>query len=321
MRLLEELAINLGLGTAEIETIVETAPARYKVYDIPKRSGGTRTIAQPSRELKALQRYILSTKLVKFPVHKSAMAYLPGKNIARNAEEHLNGNILLKLDFENFFPSILVKDWESFAKKHPVQVIPVEDIKLYSKILFWGQRSRTPRCLSIGAPTSPMLSNLLLFTLDEQLDEAARKCSVNYTRYADDITVSGSTVEQVTAFEKLARKIVKSLRSPRLIFNEEKRGLYTRGQRRMVTGLIITPNGTLSIGRERKRTISAMLHKALLGELDLESTGHLKGLLGFSLANEPLFVNRMREKYGDAIVDRVLRLKLPERILQEGKQG
>jgi hypothetical protein len=86
-----------------------------------------------------------------------------------------------------------------------------------------------------------------------------------------------------------------------------KRGLYTKGERRMVTGLIVTPVGEVSIGRERKRTISVMLHKFSIGDLDAEQLEVLKGLLGFTIANEPTFVNRMREKYGNSVVDTALR--------------
>jgi RNA-directed DNA polymerase len=134
---------------------------------------------------------------------------------------------------------------------------------------------------------------------------------VRYTRYADDITVSGDSMEDVRDFEDQVVRIIASLRSPVLMLNDKKRGLYLKGQKRMVTGLKITPMGIISIGRERKRLISVMLHKVMLGKDDVKHLNYLKGMLGFCLANEPEFVSRLRVKYGNDLVNRVLRFNPP----------
>jgi hypothetical protein len=161
------------------------------------------------------------------------------------------------------------------------------------------------------------LSNILLYDLDRKFGAAAKRAGVAYTRYADDMTISGARLEDVRAFEVSAREIVSDTQSPRLEFNEEKRGIYLRGQRRLVTGLVITPTEQISIGRARKRLISAMLHRVLLGQSNEQAMGQLKGLLGFCLANEPSFVSRMRVKYGDDLLDRVLSFRVPSRRMLE----
>jgi RNA-directed DNA polymerase len=102
MSLLEEMSVHFRIAPADLLRIIDTAPARYKQYTIPKRSGGTRTIAQPSREVKALQRYIMTTKLSEFPIHNAATGYIKHRNILYNAEYHQHGRVILKLDFENF---------------------------------------------------------------------------------------------------------------------------------------------------------------------------------------------------------------------------
>ena len=312
--LLHDLSIEFGLGSSDLLRIISTAPARYKVFQIPKRRGGMRTIAQPARELKAIQWFVLKKELSKLPVHKAATGYIRGQNIWENANAHVGNRILLKLDFKDFFPSITVRDWQRYARRNGLEFGPGE-LALYSNILFWGQRSRVPKCLSIGAPTSPILSNLLLYDLDAKLSEAADRVGLAYTRYADDITVSANRLEDIARFEAIARSAVEKMRSPRLTFNDEKRGIYTMGQRRMVTGLVLTPTHAISIGRQRKRLISAMLHKVALNEIDLERLAQLKGFLGFCVANEPEFVSRMRVKYGNAVIDRVLQYEIPRRIV------
>ena len=313
MSLIDELVENLGMSFGDVARVIASAPARYFVFEIEKRTGGKRTIAQPARELKAIQRYVLREKLSKFPVHDCATAYMDGSSIAKNAGVHVASSAILKMDFEGFFPSIKTADWLRFARKHKRDEIEPKDIQLYSKLLFWGEEKndQTPRCLSIGAPTSPALSNILLFSLDTQLSEFAEQLGVKYTRYADDITVSANDATPILEFERLARKAVTKQKSPTLKFNESKRGFFTKGGRRTVTGLVITPEQKVSIGRDRKRTISAMLHHLSHGRLSDERKALLKGLLGFCIAVEASFVEGLRLKYGNALVDRALKFHIP----------
>lgn len=317
--LLHELTLATGLPLPEIERIVATAPVRYKVYQIPKKRGGWRQIAHPAKELKLLQRVLLDRYLQRFPVHQAAMAYVRGRNIGDNAEFHSRQRLFLKLDFERFFTSIKAADWGKFLKKQADPVFDPNDVSFATQILFWGEGSMRPKCLSIGAPTSPILSNMLLYDLDVSLTYRAKQCGVLYTRYADDMTVSGPSIEQVLSFEKGLREEVANLRSPKLKFNDDKRGIYGRGQRRMVTGLVVTPHGQVSIGRERKRMISSLVHRFSLGQLDEIQTGLMKGMLGFAIANEPRFMDRLRMKYGDQIIDAALRVYIPDRAAAGSK--
>lgn len=317
MNILQELVEELGLSASQLLSVIATAPARYKVYNIPKRDGiNSRTIAQPSRELKAIQHYVLHQKLARYPVHQVAMAYVEGRNIYENAQKHVRSNTVMKLDFQQFFPSIKVANWEKFARQNPITEVNLEDLRIYSKIMFWGQqaRSATPRCLAIGAPTSPALSNILLFDLDVTLSAEAQRMGIVYTRYADDITISGATAEAVTRFERIARKAVKNYKTAKLTFNEGKRGIYRKGQRRLITGLVVTPEEKISIGRERKRLISSMLHQSRIGTITEDDKGRLKGMLGFCIANEPTYINRMRDKYGESVINSALRFHVPNRL-------
>ena len=300
--LLQELSAELGIGLTDLMRIISSGPARYKVYQIPKRRGGMRTIAQPSRDLKFIQRYLLHNKLGMFSVHHSALGYVNGKNILDNAEIHKHSRTLLKLDFINFFPSLRVEDWEAIAQSKGIVGI---DLSVYNRVLFWGNGSSDPKCLSIGAPTSPMLSNIIMYEADKALSAAAIRMRVIYTRYADDITVSAYSRQSLVAFEEFARQYLNSTYSSRLTFNEAKSGMFGPSGKRMVTGLVITPTSSISIGRERKRRISAMLHKVSVSDLDVKSVFELRGLLSFAKSVEPSFIVSMRNKYGNDTLRRV----------------
>jgi RNA-directed DNA polymerase len=88
MSLIHELVVHFRIGPTDLSRIIGTAPIRYKHYTIPKRRGGVRTIAQPSPEVKVIQRYLLDTKLATFPIHDAATGYVKGKNILQNAMPH-----------------------------------------------------------------------------------------------------------------------------------------------------------------------------------------------------------------------------------------
>ena len=316
MSLLDEMSRGVGIGIHDLNKIIATAPKRYKVYQIAKRNGGLRTIAQPSFELKLLQRFLISSKLSGFPVHRSATAYKERSSIVKNASAHRRNDVILKLDFKDFFPSIRVRDWKALLKKNSEQVMSDDDQSICARILFWGSGRPDPYCLSIGAPSSPILSNIFMYDLDVACFASAKNEGVRYTRYADDITLSGESVEGVLRAEKAIRTSIAQCKTPKLQFNDTKRGMYLRGQRRMVTGLVITPERTISIGRDRKRLISAMMHRSTLGQLAPPDMSRLKGFIAFALDAEPDFVTRLRAKYGDRAIDRVLAFDPPRRAVK-----
>ena len=108
--IIETIAAQTGLPRDYVASIIRTASHRYKTYQIPKKTGGMRTIHHPARELKFLQRWVSTNALNRLPVHQAAFAYRNGKNIGHHASRHTGNNFLLKVDFEEFFPSITGTD-------------------------------------------------------------------------------------------------------------------------------------------------------------------------------------------------------------------
>ncbi len=164
--LLTRLGIAVLLPQEDLMRLIRSAPHRYKVYQIPKRKPGEfRTIAQPAKEVKALQYWVMRKVLAGFPVHKAATAYRAGLSIADNAQPHARGRFLLKLDFKDFFPSIKAYDFRVFLKRRRSNLDAAE-IEALCQILFWIPKGTHDFCLSIGAPSSPMLSNILMADFD-----------------------------------------------------------------------------------------------------------------------------------------------------------
>ncbi|TGR29100.1 MULTISPECIES: retron St85 family RNA-directed DNA polymerase [unclassified Mesorhizobium] len=310
--IIELLAINTGMDTGLVERIMVTAPVRYKTYFIPKRHGGLRKISQPALEVKVLQRALIEVLLNELPVHDAATAYRTGMSIKDNALRHAGHGPIMKMDFKEFFPSIFARDWDQYCETTEVLTEPRE-IYLTTRLMFQRPRDSSLLRLAIGAPSSPVLSNALLFEFDEMLTAEVAKDHVVYTRYADDLTFSAPRTGHLVNVEKAVRTVIKAIRRPKLTINEDKTQRITTKFGRHVTGLTLTNDGEVSVGHERKRQLHAAVHRALHGKLDVIELGKLKGILGFVNSAEPEFIVTLRKKYGSKIIDSIQKTPVPLR--------
>lgn len=302
------IAKAVGLSARDIVRIISYAPQRYRVFSIPKRDGvAMRTIAHPSKPLKIIQRYLAREYISQLPVSDAAHAYREGRGIKSNAVVHSKSPVIMKLDFKDFFHSIVPAD---LLSRLPTEIQENQTTsKIFELSLFWLNYNTKALCLAIGAPSSPMVSNAIMYQIDEAILEAMNLIGVNYTRYADDLTFSGASIEVLEAAEQSVRALIAETKSPRLTLNEKKRGIYTRGMKRMVTGVKLTPQGNVSLGRERKRQISSAVFRAKIGNVSVAQLKITRGWLAFANAVEPEFLDRLRKKYGQ-VVDRLLRLPI-----------
>ncbi len=307
--LIKTCALATGLTTSEVLKIALTGPKRYKIYTIPKKSGGRRVICHPSRELKALQYVFLEHILKSLPVHEAATAYRTGLSIKDNARAHAESRVILKLDFTNFFPSIVVKDWNLYVEALRPDWSDTDRI-FSALVLFWGAGGPRPSCLSIGAPTSPLISNAIMYEFDDNFSRFCRENCLIYTRYADDITISSKEFLNDTAVVGEIERLLSVMAYPKLSLNPKKTRLASKAGSRRVTGLVLANDGSVSLGRERKRLIRSMIHHVISGSSDPSTEDHLAGLLAFAGDIEPEFVNDLARKYGSEALNLVkLRLR------------
>lgn len=312
-QLLPLLVAGTGLSEPDIIRIVSNAPLRYKSYTIPKRRGGKRIISQPARELKALQRILTERFLSKLPVHQSATAYRAGTSIKHNALAHAPNGPILKFDFANFFPSISARDWSNYCEREGL-MLEARDIWISTNIFFqrWSRHGRLS--LAIGAPSSPCLSNVLMNAFDTKVASEVASDQVTYTRYADDLTFSAKRTGYLNQVEKTLRRSIREMKSPALTLNESKTVLATKKYKRFVTGLILTNDGKVSLGRERKRRIRAALKHYADHRLDIQQQTKLAGLVAFAHDVERDFVVRMEKKYGSELLRALKFVRMPDAV-------
>jgi RNA-directed DNA polymerase len=299
--LIDKVASSLGLKSAYITLVALTASHRYKTYEIPKKTGGFRTINHPARELKLLQRWLVKNVFEKFPVHRSATAYKRTASTLLNASVHKGNNYLLKVDFRDFFPSITGSDVAQLLRGNPKALrrgsFQQADIEFVRRIVCRNDR------LTIGAPSSPLLSNLVMFKFDEYWSSYSRKRNVAYSRYADDLYFSTKDRGLLEGVLADLRRDLNTRASPNLQINEAKTVFTSRKRRRLVTGLVLTPDGNVSLGRHRKRYIRSLVFKSLQDKLSPSELASLAGLLAFARSVEPSFIDSLRRKYGAKSID------------------
>jgi len=307
----------LGMSVLEVERASSKAPTSYKRYSVRKRSGhGWRTIYHPARPTKALQHALVETLTHMMQVHDGAVAYRRGLHspLKTNALIHAPFQFTVRVDLREFFPSILPQDcFPLFAQGCVLgRALRTRERDFIEHAAFVSVGGHLQ--LPIGAPSSPSLSNAVMYRVDQELSGFAEGKDGVYTRYADDLIFSCNHASECGAFVGFVERVLDETTSPSLAVNESKTRYMSRGTRRPITGVIATPEGGISLGRGRKRLLRSMVHRYVQysnweRELSKKQREHLAGLLAFALDVEPDFYNRLALQYGARPVNSALHAK------------
>jgi len=304
--IIDKMSSELGVTGQSLSVIIRSADKRYRTYPIPKRTGGDRIISQPSKKLKFVQRWLVKRVLRKLPVHGVATAYIKNKNIVANAAPHTESRYILKLDFSDFFPSITYGDIVTLLEANADAVSGVasgiEDFEIIAKAITYNG------ALTIGAPSSPAISNAIMYQFDQSVNQYCKDHALTYTRYADDITISSRIFDMLPKAHVHVRSLLESSASPRLSINDAKTKFVSKKYRRLVTGLIITSDGRVSIGRDRKRFLKSMVFKFINDDIDVDELESLKGWISYVHSVEPSFLKSLSEKYSAETIELLLRV-------------
>ena len=296
MKILESLSTDLQLSVSYLKQLSQNTSLEYRRIEVPKRSGGTRVLLIPSPRLKLIQRQLVDAYLQGLPVHPAATAYSSGSSAKKHADRHARQRFLLCMDFKNFFYSISSTDLADYlTQRCPVDVrLDPEDAGTLTDLVTWKGR------LVIGAPSSPVLSNAICMELDRALSDAANQLGCRYSRYADDLAFSTQKPDILREMERRVYGIVAALDCPSsLAINRKKtrhRSRRSRIRRRELTGLVLTQDGQLSVGRRYRRTVRSMVHS--YESLPSESQRALAGRIAYIEHIEPGFKDRLEAKFG-----------------------
>ena len=260
----------------------ETTP-HYVTFAIPKRSGGHRLIYAPKKRLKSIQRRLDAKLVSKLPVSKYAHGFRTGRSVASNARPHVGKAIVIKLDIEDCFPTIhfgrirglLIALGYSYPVATTLSVLmteaPRQPVEAEGKVYHVPVG---PRVCVQGAPTSPGVCNAVLTRLDRRIAGLARNHGFHYTRYADDLTLSGDDHSQVKLLVTIAAKIA---RDEGFRLNKQKTRVLRKGRRQQVTGVVV--NDQMGLSRTERRRMRAAIHQ--LQAEDHEARKRLEGRIAY----------------------------------------
>lgn len=293
------LADLLGVSHSGLAYVLyKKSPAsKYSTFDVPKKAGGVRIIHAPSAELKLLQRRLaglLQACLDEVEAsyrevskdrrpERISHGFHPGRSIITNATQHRRRRFVLNVDLEDFFGAC------NFGR--------VRGLFLKSRHFALHERVASAiahlAChegkLPQGAPSSPVISNLIGRVLDIRLVKLANAQGCSYSRYVDDLTFSTNEREFP---EKLAvevpqgagrwlpgAELIRQVSSSGFALNPKKTRMQIQQSRQLVTGLVV--NSRVNVPSEYRHLVRAMVHRLLKnGEFEVPTViGPVKGTM------------------------------------------
>ena len=280
---LDSLEQDLGFSAKTLYGLSNNLDKHYRNTFIPKHDGSKRKLSIPDLILKRVQRSIADNILADYPISRYAMAYTQGSSVQKNASLHVGKQKILKLDIDGFFDHITysrVKDCV-FCKENYS-----EPIRILLTMLCYYKES-----LPQGAPTSPAITNIIMYDFDEKIGKYCEENNFSYTRYCDDMTFSGDFEE------KAVISVVKDeLRKLGLFLKNRKTAVIPNTKRQTVTGIVV--NEKIGLTKEYKNKIRQEIyyikkygidgHLSKIGEPNKQHyLNSLKGRVAFVLQTLP----------------------------------
>ena len=244
-RELSSLERDLGISARTLYAVSNNIGKHYHKAKLPKKSRGIRNLSVPDEILKYIQRQISEVLLIHMPVSRYAKAYRFGSSTLRNAKHHVGKQVILKLDILHFFDSIRYSTVKN--KVFPAEIY-AEPLRILLTMLCYHKDA-----LPQGAPSSPAITNIILYEFDELIGQWCRERGIAYTRYCDDMTFSGD-FEPVEVI-RLVRAELKTLG---FLLNEQKTKIQRPSQQQSVTGIVV--NEKLSIPADYRRKLRQELY-------------------------------------------------------------
>jgi len=265
----EELATAMGITVAELRFLAfarrTSTTTHYRRFHLPKKTGGLRLISAPMPRLKRAQEWIQHNILDSVTLHDAAHGFRRGRSIVSNAQPHVGADVVINVDLKDFFPTITYRRVKGMFRKlgysEALATIlalictepETDQVQLDHRTYYVA---REDRFLPQGAPTSPAITNIICRGLDARLAHTAEKLGFAYTRYADDITFSGSGDAAVNVGRAL-RRIRYTVDEEGFQVHPDKTRVFRRSRRQEVTGLVV--NQRVNISRKLLRKFRATL--------------------------------------------------------------
>jgi hypothetical protein len=328
---LGHLAHLTDVGLPVLTNYVERTDDPYRVFRLKKNPTGLRverkfrTICVPEPSLMRIQRWIAQNVLNAQQPHPRSYAFAPGRNLLQAADRHAGCRWLVKMDLQNFFESIDERQvYLVFRSMGYGALLSFEMARICTRLPGAhrnvpqefgaspvGYSFQKPGHLPQGAPTSPMLANLVVRTLDRRLEAVGKKFGWIYSRYADDLAFSTRGRTGRGAATALIKLIEAELRDFGLRENPAKTSITPPGHRKVLLGVLIDrdqPRLTKSFRNNVETHLFALCHPSLGATAHCRARGfrsvtglrrHLAGLIAFAHAVDKTYAEALYAQFND----------------------
>ena len=272
-----------------------------------------RTIIKPNRKFKTLHTFLNLFIFEHLPINdRVVFSYRKGFSAYDAVAPHRAGKYFFQSDIKNFFINIdreLVRTTIERGK----DFAPVSDIDLYLERIL--DLVCIEGALPPGLPASPVISNAVLRSFDDETEAHCRSLGCTYTRYSDDLIVSGPMREPLEELKDRLSSSLKSLYGSRFELNGTKSKLYKTGGKIAILGLSILPNGRISVDSKIRTEIELLLHFYLTDRQKFyarangdaaKANERICGYLNYVNAIDKLYLDKLRRKYGATTIDMFL---------------
>jgi len=226
--------------------------------------------------------------------------------------KHAHNKHFFQADIQDFFPNIdsmMVRSViENAAARTPISDLMDHVDRIIELVTIGG-------ALPIGFPASPLISNAVLHRFDDRFENYCADRGMVYTRYSDDIIVSSQNRDDLDNLATAIEGTLKSVELAQLKLNPEKTKITSIGRKIKLLGLVILPNGTVSVDIKLKRQIETMLHFYITDNSKLRDFSNadlskakeqLSGYVNYVNTVDSVYLDKLRKKYGVTVIDTLI---------------
>lgn len=264
-----------------------------------------RTVYRTSKKLKKYLRFIDRVIFRYFDNDDDVVhSFIKGKSTLTAVSAHTGNSYFFLTDIRDFYPNVKTEDVQHVLERNK-HLIPISDIDNFIDLIV--SMTSYEGSIPVGFPTSPRLSNAFLFEFDQAVKSFCQENSLIYTRYADDIIISGQSFDELSDLRNKIQALLIDYASPNLLLKEAKTHITHLGNKVKILGLNILPDGKISVDAKYKQKIETLLHffvnnKEKYNDFLSDEFGgderSLFGLLHYIKSVDAAYIEKLQRKYG-----------------------
>lgn len=295
----------------ELNEIIKKSSKSYIIFQIKKKNGKTRKVFKPTIETMLLQECLMNCSFQNFKINENCFSYVKGLKspLYKNALKHKNYKYTLHLDFKHFFESISPENFFQAIEYSFGYIYSDLDKSYIKNICFYNKNNNSH--LVIGAPSSPIISNIYMKNFDDYFSIYADQNSDSYSRYADDLYFSTNDYDNLNSFKKNISRILKGFSFySNLKINNEKTKIFQKQHSKQITGLVINNKDEIKVPQKKKKELKHLLY-LVCNEKNIEKNlqnkefedkeniilQKIQGYLSFINDNEKNYIESLKIKY------------------------